>query len=122
LNANYYKADCDWKANDFDAALESYNYIIAQPTNKFSERSLHNAAIIYNKQKKYTEAANLYAKLEIVADNASLNMEAVIGLMRSNFKLREYELAITNATKLLGMEKTPNEIKNESGETTREIQ
>lgn len=114
LNANYYKADCDWKANDFDAALESYNYIISQPTNKFSERSLHNAAIIYNKQKKYTEAANLYAKLEIVADNASLNMEAVIGLMRSNFKLREYELAITNATKLLGMEKTPNEIKNES--------
>ena len=113
LNANYYKADCDFKANDLDGALTSYSYVISQPTNKFTERSLHNAAIIYNKQKKYTEAANLYAKLEIVADNPSLNMEAVIGQMRSNFKLREYELTITHANKLLGMEKTTNEMKNE---------
>jgi len=40
-------------------------------------------------------------------------MDARIGQMRSNYKLREYEFTIQSASKLLDMEKTPNEIKNE---------
>jgi hypothetical protein len=41
-------------------------------------------------------------------------MESRIGQMRSNFKMREYNLTIVNANKLLEMEKTTNEIKTEA--------
>jgi len=114
LNANYYKADCDYKANDIDEAIKSFNEVIKQPTNKFTERSLLNAANIYYKQKNYSEASNLFSKLELIADNPNLLMDSRIGQMRSNFRLREYDLSISSASKLLEMEKTPNEIKTES--------
>jgi len=114
LNANYYKADCDYKANDIDEAIKSFNEVIKQPTNKFTERSLLNAANIYYKQKNYSEASNLFSKLELIADNPNLLVDSRIGQMRSNFRLREYDLSISSASKLLEMEKTPNEIKTES--------
>jgi tetratricopeptide (TPR) repeat protein len=113
LNANYYKADCDLKAKDSLNALSSFNAIIKQPTNKFTERSLKSAANIYYNQAKYEEATSLFTKLELIADNPTITLEARIGQMRSNFSLREFEFAIMSATKLLEMEKTPNEIKNE---------
>jgi hypothetical protein len=50
----------------------------------------------------------------LIADNPNLLMDSRIGQMRSNFRLREYDLSISSASKLLEMEKTPNEIKTES--------
>ncbi|MFC2121998.1 tetratricopeptide repeat protein, partial [Bacteroidota bacterium] len=40
LNAHYYKADCNYRDNETDAALTSYDYIVKRPNNKFTENAL----------------------------------------------------------------------------------
>lgn len=101
VNANYYRADCALRANDFDTALEGFEFVISQPASQFTEPSLSAAAEIRYRKKQYEEALTLYTRLKSAASFSVNALEAEIGIMRSNFRMERYEEARQSATAVL---------------------
>ena len=101
LNANYYKSDCEFAASEYKGALESYNYIISLNANEYTEDALLKAAFITYKDSNYTKANNLYKKLAESASNNTALMTAKLGLMRTNFRMKDYSNSIKSALSVL---------------------
>ncbi|MFN2423578.1 MAG: tetratricopeptide repeat protein [Cryomorphaceae bacterium] len=101
VNANYYRADCALRANDFEMALEGFEYVISQPASQFTEPSLVEAAKIRYRKKQFEEALALYERLKSAASFSANALEADIGVMRTNFRLKRYEAAAAGADAVL---------------------
>ena len=114
LNATFYIAECDYRSNKFEDALTGYEFIVAQPKNIFSEKSLLKAGNINYKNKAYDRAIPHYAKLEQTADLRDNIIYAQTGLMRSYFKNKQYDQSLLYAQKLLSSDKVSNEIEAEA--------
>lgn len=114
LNANFYKAECEIKAKNFDKALAGYEYVASKPKNAFTEKSLLIAADMYYKQKQYGKANERYALLEKFAERPANILESYIGQMRSHYFLNNLDSASLYSNKLLLADKVPNEIKTEA--------
>ena len=51
LQANFYKAECDYKLGNSDASLTGYQFVIGKNKNEFAEQSLYRASdMVYKKQ------------------------------------------------------------------------
>jgi TolA-binding protein len=94
LNAHFYKADCEFKSGFENEALIDFNYVLAQPKNKFTETSLVNAAQINMNLGKIEDALNNYNQLEYLADAPSNVFKAQVEQMRLNFQLNNLEAAL----------------------------
>ncbi len=114
LNATFYKAEADFRNKDDDKALQGYLFVIDQPRNIFTEKSLLKAAYIYYSGKKYDEALPLYSKLEEAADFRDNIIEAQAGQMRCHYFKSSYESAILFARKLIDGDKVSNALRNEA--------
>ena len=87
LNAHFYKADCEYKSGFENEALIDFNYVIAQPKNKFTETALLRAGELNNNLGKTEEALSAYSKLEYLADIPTNIFKAQVEQMRLNFQL-----------------------------------
>jgi len=114
VNANFYKAECEFRANMFEKALAGYEFVISAPKSKFTENSLSRAAGINYKLKNYDAALKQYNQLEQQAEFKNNQMEARAGQMRCNYYLMRYPLAMEKSRKVLAMEKVSNEMKQEA--------
>lgn len=115
INANYYKAECEYKLNRPEEALKSYEQIIAKPKTKYTESALLKAAYItYNKVKDYNSAAKYYQQLEQQAEFKENIMDAKVGLMRCFFKQSDFEKAKDYSNKVLLSEKISNDLTYEA--------
>lgn len=110
LNANFYKAECDYKYGFLTEALKGYVYVLEQSKSNFTEKALIKSAYIYFKQGAFSDALSAYTKLEEIAEVPSNIMNARIGQMRSNYQLKQFAMAIATSKKIIAMEKIPNEI------------
>lgn len=82
LKANYYKAECDFKLKNYDAALVNYEYVAKYNRNDFTERSTRQCAILYYLKKDYANAFNYYSSLERIASNRDNLSIALLGQLR----------------------------------------
>jgi TolA-binding protein len=103
LKATYYKAECDFKLTNNDAALIGYEYTAAYNRNDFTERSTRQCAILYFNKKEYEKAMTYYSSLERIAstkDNLALSL---LGQLRcASFSTNDpIDKAATAATKYL---------------------
>ena len=114
LNANYYLAGCYLKAERYDDALKSFNFIISKPRNVFTEDALLKAAEIYYDRKDYKEAIADFSLLENLAEVKSNLLEARTGLMRCYFILKNDSAAILAANSVILTEKVPDEVVREA--------
>jgi TolA-binding protein len=114
LNANFYKAECDYSAQKFDKALPGYEFVISRPWNKFTEKSLLNAARIYYSKENYTKSAAYFASLEEKAEFQENILIAREGMMRSYFKDKQYRQAIIAAQKVIDTPKANEESTSEA--------
>jgi len=117
VNANFYKAECEYKNNHPENALKGYEFVISQPAGKFTESSLLNAASIHYSLKNYPAALNEYRRLNESAEYKSNVIEALTGLMRCYYSLQKYDTAIFVSEKLLGQEKIQDNLSNEANLT-----
>mgnify|MGYP006282306529 CR=1 FL=1 len=113
LNANYYIADCAYRKNNYDKAIEGFEYVAEKPISQFSEPSLFGAASIRYSRKEYEKALNHYERLKQVASFESNILEAQIGIMRCAYKLGEYENALDAIAGLKQSAKIPADILKE---------
>lgn len=114
LNAHFYKGDCNYQAKKFDEALFSFNYVIQQAANMFTEQALLGCARIQLDKKEYTKSSELYSRLAENYPDPVNRKEAYVAIMRSQFRLNNYKQTIEASRKVLGLNKLAPEIIREA--------
>ncbi len=102
LEANYFKSECYFKNKDWTNALSGYDFVNSKGYNKFFESATLSAARIhYFELKNYVNAKKYFASLQAGAVNQDNQLEALRGLVRCNYQLKDYALANEAAKELL---------------------
>lgn len=107
--AHYYKAECEYFNDKQAEAIKSYQFVVSQSTNEFTEKSLIRLSSYYVKQNNCEEALTYFAQLEPVASSKSVFISAIMGAMRCSYKMKDYEMAKKKAIELLPIENVPKE-------------
>jgi tetratricopeptide (TPR) repeat protein len=114
LNAHFYKGDCNYKLNQLEDAVQSFDYVISRPGNMFTEVALQGASRIRYSQKNYAGALEYYRKLESMAESRANVLEARIGMMRCYYLLEDYKEVTEIADRILLTEKLPADLERET--------
>ncbi len=101
LNANYYKAECEFRSNQLAEALQGYENVIALPRSEFTERSLQQAARINQTMNNYIKAREQYIQIEELSGNPANRIEAITGQLFTSYKLDDHYAVLTAADKLI---------------------
>ncbi len=101
LNAHYYKADCHYKMNEYEKALQSFNFIIEKTKNIFTEEALLHASEIYYEKADYEQALAYYQELKKVAEKKKNTAIAQKGRLRCHFQLANHQQTIHLANEIL---------------------
>lgn len=112
--ANFYKAECDYKLGNLEAALVGYEFVVNKNKNQYSEQSLARASDMVFKKQDYSKAMGYYLQLESIAENPKNNAASKIGLMRCYYLMKNDADAIAYATKVLAIENVSTELINEA--------
>ena len=112
--ANYYLADCCYKNGEFDEALQLYKVVAEQPRSIFTEEALLRGGELLYKDKNYSDALNLFERLETEAEVETNKIEAIIGQMRCLRKMGDAERCIAGANKVIEMPQASPEILREA--------
>jgi TolA-binding protein len=114
LEANFYKAECDFRSQKFDQALKSYEFIMSQQRSRFTSNAAARTAQIHHTRNNYEAALESYIRLEETADQPGMIINAVAGQMQCNYALKRYGLAIQSAQKLLPLDKLTENLATEA--------
>lgn len=102
IDANYYRAEIYYAAKDWNNALSSYSIVAGRAPNSFAERAVLQAARInFFELKNYNEAEKYYAQLKQITGSTENKMEAMRGLLRSQYQLQKWNDAAANARDLV---------------------
>ena len=102
LEANYYKSEMYASQKNWSKSVGGYEVVAENAPNKFAEKSILQAARInFFDLKDYAKAEIYYAKLKDFASSQENKMEAMRGLLRSQFELQQWSAASDNAKELL---------------------
>ena len=114
VNAHFYMADCYYRKDNLDKALNHYEYVIDKPENAFTEQALSAASDILYDRNDYQKALELYLRLEKTAEVHANLLNARLGQMRIHFQLDQYDRAIESAGKVLHTDKVNDRQKREA--------
>jgi TolA-binding protein len=101
LPAHFYRAECFYRNNEFDKAALDYDFVTAQPISRFTEKAVSRQAVVVYKQQNYTKAYELFKKYKELASTDDAKREAILGLMRTSYKVKNYSDCIQNANEVL---------------------
>ncbi len=101
--ANYFSGECYQRNKDFKNAVASYDAVNKRGLNKYFEKAtLEAARINYFELKDYAAARNYFESLRSNAVNQDNMLEALRGLVRSYYLLKDYTKANDVAKELVG--------------------
>jgi lipopolysaccharide biosynthesis regulator YciM len=87
---------------DYENALTGYAYVASKAPNKYAEKSILQAARInFFELKNYTDAEIYFTQLKGLASQPDIQLEAMRGLLRSQYRLNQWKDAVPNAKELL---------------------
>jgi TolA-binding protein len=102
LEANYYKSEIYFNQKDWQKASPGYEAVADKSPNKFGEKSLLQAARLnFFYLKDYAKAEKYFSKLKDFSSSQENKMEAMRGLLRSQYELQKWTEAVENANDLL---------------------
>jgi TolA-binding protein len=104
-NANYYMADCEFRAGKFADALKHYQYLIDNSVSEYTEKALKKVAYInFEKYHDYPAALLAYKRLKEVSEYKKTNKQARIGIMRCYWNMEQPDSAFAAAEDVLNIE------------------
>jgi len=90
LSAHFYRGECLWKNKDYTNAIADYEFVLTQPSNRYTEKAtLQAARIYYYQQKDYQKAFSAYQTLVQISSYKENTYEALQGMMRSAYLLKD---------------------------------
>ncbi len=102
LNAQFMLAETYYNKKNFENALQAYQTIVAKYPNSYAERSaLQTARIYYFEKIDYNNGEKYFAITKSIATQQENRLEAMRGLLRCQYKLKNWEYAVSNAQELL---------------------
>lgn len=102
LEALYYKSEIYFNQKDWAKAAAGYEILADRVPHKFGEKSLVNAARLnFFDLKNYDKAEKYFQKLKDFASSQENKLEAMRGLLRSQYQLEKWNDAVINAKDLL---------------------
>ncbi|MEO5999819.1 MAG: tetratricopeptide repeat protein [Chitinophagaceae bacterium] len=102
LEANYYKSEIYYNKKDMVKATAGYEIVANRVPNKFGEKSLLRVARLnFFEIKNYEKAEQYFTKLKEFAGSQENKLEAMRGLLRSQFQLQKWTAGVDNAKDLL---------------------
>lgn len=102
LEALYYKSEIYLNQKEWAKAVTGYEALADRVPNKFGEKSLLSAARLnFFDVKDYEKAEKYYGKLKEFATTQENKLEAMRGLLRSQFQLQAWDKTTENAKELL---------------------
>ncbi len=102
LDAQFFKAEIYNSQKKWNEALPGYDAVAAQAPNKYAEKALVEAARInFFELKNYKQAELYYAQLKQFANGQENRLEAMRGLLRSQYLQSKWAEAKENAADLL---------------------
>jgi tetratricopeptide (TPR) repeat protein len=112
LEALYYKSEIYYNRKDWAKAAPGYEAIADRVPNKFGEKSLLQAARLnFFDLKDYNKAEKYFTRLKDFASTQENKMEAMRGLLRSQYQLQKWTEASGNAKELLTQKNLGNDDK-----------
>ena len=101
LNSNYFLADAYDRSGQKEKAIPYDQFIIDKDKNEYTERSLIRVSTFYMDQENWEKAVQLLVRLETEAETEQNIIFAQSNLMKGNYALRNFDLAVTYAEKVL---------------------
>lgn len=114
LNVHFYKAETEFRDNEPAAAIISYDYILAQPDNIFTENSLIRASEIAYQTGDFRKSLGYYERLETVSNNNNNKLLSLAGRLRCHYELKEFDAVSKIGWKIRSMDKIPPELDREA--------
>lgn len=101
LDANFNRAEIYNSKKDWNNALQAYDYVVSNAPNQYAERSLLTAArISFFEQKNYVNAEKYYTQLKQLTSSQENKLEAMRGMLRSQYQQEKWTEAVENAKEL----------------------
>ncbi len=113
LNAHFYKGDCHYQAREYDDALKMFAYVLAQPKNMYTEQALLGCGRIAVSLKNHNKVVEYYGSFSEISSSPANRKEAGLQMVRSYFALNDFDNAIEQAEKALGLTNLTDENKRE---------
>jgi tetratricopeptide (TPR) repeat protein len=105
IDADFYRGEIYNSKKDWNNALSGYESVALNAPNIYAERAILAAARIYFFElKNYTKAETYYTQLTQLASTQENKMEAMRGLLRSQYQLQKWAEALANAKELVAAE------------------
>lgn len=102
LEALYYKSEIYFNQKDWVKAAAGYELLADRVPNKYGEKSLLLAARLnFFDLKNYEKAEKYFARLKDFSTSQENKLEAMRGLLRSQYQLQKWTDAVANARELL---------------------
>ncbi len=86
LNAHFYRAECEAKANFDQEAILDYNEVLSRSPNKFLEKSLLQLAKLHLEMDQLKEAGEYFEQLKSTAERQQNREFAINSLMEIRFR------------------------------------
>ncbi len=104
LDANFYAAEIYLNRKENAHALKGFEFVASRAPNKFAERaSLQAARLNFFEIKNYVSAEIYYRQLKDLTNNQEAKLEAMRGLLRSQYQLAKWNEALENAKELVNL-------------------
>jgi TolA-binding protein len=101
LDANFNRAEIYYARKDWNNALIGYDMVAVNAPNKYAERAVLLAARInFFELKNYAKAELYYAQLKQISAGQENKLEAMRGLLRSQYQQEKWTAAVENAKEL----------------------
>lgn len=101
IDAHFYRGEIYNGKKSWKDALSGYEIVAQNAPNKYAERAILAAARIqFFELKDYAKAENYYAQLRDEASSQENKLEAMRGLLRSQYQLQKWTDAVNNAKEL----------------------
>jgi TolA-binding protein len=102
IDANFYKGEIYNSKKDWNNALAGYESVAADAPNKFAEKALIAASRIYFfEMKNYNQSQKFFGLLKQYSSTQETTLEAMRGLLRSQYQLKNWDAAEANAKELV---------------------
>ncbi|MEN9570730.1 MAG: hypothetical protein RL172_1961 [Bacteroidota bacterium] len=102
IEASFYRSECYSKSKEWASALKGYDFVNSKGLNRFFEKAtLAAARISYFEQKDYANAKRYFIALLSGTINQENRIEALRGLVRCHYQLKDYTEANNAASDLL---------------------